>query len=260
MICIWYALIVLLATMFGAIAGLGGGVFIKPLFDLIGYHSTSAIGFYSSVTVFTMCIVSISKQLQNGFLFNYKISISIAIGSLIGGAIGDILCNDCLQYAGNQTMKLIQTALLIVTFIVILVYTYNKDRIKNLKITSYPVIVIAGFLLGMISVFLGIGGGPLHVALLMYLFSYDAKEAAVYSITTIFFSQISKIGNVLLTKSYQSYDMSIVPILCIVAIIGGFIGSQINHKLESDHIEKLYMYLLVFLVFVSICNIVILLF
>ena len=57
-----YTIIVLCATTIGVITGLGGGVIIKPLFDLLGADTATVIGFYSSVAVFTMCLVSIYKQ------------------------------------------------------------------------------------------------------------------------------------------------------------------------------------------------------
>ena len=36
MVVVIYSLVIVIATVLGAIAGLGGGVIIKPLFDLIG--------------------------------------------------------------------------------------------------------------------------------------------------------------------------------------------------------------------------------
>lgn len=70
-----YTIIVLCATTIGAITGLGGGVIIKPLFDLLGADTATVIGLYSSVAVFTMCLVSIYKQLKQGF--NFKLNILI---------------------------------------------------------------------------------------------------------------------------------------------------------------------------------------
>ena len=82
MIIILYVIIILLATIFGAVAGLGGGVIIKPLFDMIAFHDASTIGFYSSIAVFTMSIVSIYKQLRNGFKFDTRTVLSISLGSM----------------------------------------------------------------------------------------------------------------------------------------------------------------------------------
>jgi len=72
MITLLYTLIILIATTAGALGGLGGGVIIKPLFDAIGVHDASTVGVYSTLAVFTMCIVSIGKQLKNGFSFDLK--------------------------------------------------------------------------------------------------------------------------------------------------------------------------------------------
>ena len=55
MIYVIYTLVILTATSLGAVAGLGGGVIIKPLLDLVGAHDPSTINLYSSVAVFVMC-------------------------------------------------------------------------------------------------------------------------------------------------------------------------------------------------------------
>ena len=48
-----YFIVIILANSVGAVSGMGGGVIIKPVFfDSLGFHSLSAITFYSSVAVF----------------------------------------------------------------------------------------------------------------------------------------------------------------------------------------------------------------
>ncbi|MGZ7192251.1 TSUP family transporter, partial [Streptococcus pyogenes] len=78
---------------------------------------------------------------------------------------------------------------------------------------------------GIISVFLGIGGGPLNIALLMMLYSYSAKEAAVYSLAMIFFAQLSKI--VILGTHLKDYRLNAWLVLGIIifAFIGGLVGT-----------------------------------
>ena len=41
MVILMYVLIVFVATFLGAAVGLGGGVIIKPCFDLINMHNTA---------------------------------------------------------------------------------------------------------------------------------------------------------------------------------------------------------------------------
>ena len=255
MIIFLYVCVVLLATISGAIAGLGGGVIIKPLFDVIGYHDARTIGVYSCLAVFTMCIVSIIKQLRNGFSFDLKTVIVISLGSLFGGTLGDQLFDFVTASVENHTVKVIQASLLVLTLILVLLYTLNKDRIKKYHIKNALIIFLVGLFLGMISVFLGIGGGPVNVALLMLCFSYEMKEATIYSIATIFFSQLSKILNLLISNTLWTYDLSVVPYICVAAVIGGFIGTLINQKLSSHKIEKVYCFIIIVLIFISFYNI-----
>ncbi|OOM76697.1 sulfite exporter TauE/SafE [Clostridium puniceum] len=256
MIILIYVIIILIATISGAISGLGGGVIIKPLFDMLGYHNAAAIGFYSSVAVFAMSIVSISKQLTNGFDFQLKTVLWISIGSLVGGIFGEDIFNRVTYSYENGVVKVIQGPLLVITLICILVYTLNKDKIKSYHLKNLLSVFFVGFLLGSISVFLGIGGGPLNVALLMLLFSYTIKEAAIYSIATIFFAQISKLGSVIVFNKLFEYDLSLIPFIWVSAIIGGFIGTIINQQLEERKIERFYLFLIVLLLFISGYNVI----
>lgn len=250
-----YTLIVLLATTIGAITGLGGGVIIKPLFDLLGADTPTVIGFYSSVAVFTMCLVSIYKQIRKGFQFDASILIGVSVGSLVGGYLGESLFSMATQSLSSAMVQRIQASLLLASLVIILLYAFNKSRIKHYEITHWLLAVVVGVFLGTISVFLGIGGGPLNVSLLMWLMSFSMKNAAVYSIATIFFSQLSKLGSMAVTGELFEFNVSLLPFIIVAAITGGYIGTMINQKLNSDRIELLYNGLMVVLMFVSALNI-----
>lgn len=256
MVIILYSFIILIATIFGAIAGLGGGVIIKPLFDMIGIHNASTIGFYSSIAVFTMCLVSIYKQLKKGFQFDLVKIICISVGSLAGGLLGENIFNYATKSLDNHFVKIIQALILGITLILILIYTINKNKVKKYKIESKLSIFFVGVFLGSISVFLGIGGGPLNVATLMLLFSLEMREATVYSIATIFFSQISKLSQIVILGQLFTYDLTFIPFICMSAITGGYIGTCINQKLESKNIEKIYIMLIILLIGISCYNVI----
>ena len=249
MVVVIYSLVIVIATVLGAIAGLGGGVIIKPLFDLIGAHQASTIGFYSSVAVFTMCIVSIIKQMKRGFQFDIQTIIYISLGSLLGGILGENIFNYVTGTLENNMVQIIQAVLLGITLILILIYTLNKQKFRHYHIQSKLAMLLVG-------VFLGIGGGPLNVASLMLLFSYEMKEATIYSIATIFFSQVSKLGSIILKGTLMTFDLSLLPYICISAIMGGYIGTTINQKLDNKKIERVYIALIVVLIGISCFNVI----
>ncbi len=60
MIGLIYFVVIVLANTVGAISGMGGGVLIKPILDLIGAHSVAGISFtqqlrYSRCPLFRLC-------------------------------------------------------------------------------------------------------------------------------------------------------------------------------------------------------------
>lgn len=71
-----------------------------------------------------------------------------------------------------------------------------------------------GVLLGIISSFLGIGGGPINLVVLGYCFSMDSKTAAVISLYIILFSQLASLLAALIS-GVPDYSPSIILFLVL---------------------------------------------
>src|SRR5699024_1537065 len=99
-----YFLIGLGATIFGALAGLGGGVIIKPAVDFVGDYDVGSIGILSAATVFAMSCVSLMNSAKQNVRINVKSSLSLAIGSIIGGILGKLSFNHLLESITNADM------------------------------------------------------------------------------------------------------------------------------------------------------------
>ena len=132
-----YSIIVLCATMIGAITGLGGGIIIKPAFDVVGMDTTSMISVYSTVAVFTMCLVSIYKRSKLGFQVDKHIVFGLAFGSIIGGKIGDIVFLQAVEMMGNQFVSITQSIILFVLLGGIILFTLNKEKIQTLTVWNH---------------------------------------------------------------------------------------------------------------------------
>lgn len=64
MIELIYFIIGLIATLIGSLAGLGGGIIIKPMLDLLGHFDVATITILSAATVFAMSIVSLTNYIK----------------------------------------------------------------------------------------------------------------------------------------------------------------------------------------------------
>lgn len=143
-----YALVVLVATASGSSTGLGGGVVIKPLFDIVSNAPTATINFYSSLAVFTMAIVALGKQLRQRFKFNVKSLLTISIGSVIGGFIGQRLLRLTVTVMPAAHVKVLQSAMLFVMLVSVLIYNFIKKRLVSFHVKNILVILIVGIGLG----------------------------------------------------------------------------------------------------------------
>lgn len=248
-----YFIIIVLSNTVGAISGMGGGVIIKPVLDTFGFHSLAAISFYSSVAVFTMSISSTYKQIKNGVKINWLQSLFISIGSVIGGIVGNKLFVYLLDFYGSQReVQLIQIVLTVISLILVLVYTLTESKTLHLK---HPVVyLLVGFFLGGFSTLLGIGGGPINVSLLVFCFGLTMKDATVYSIITIFFSQLARLAEVGLSSGFGVYDLTILLAIIPAALIGGYLGGVVSGKVSDKVVSKIFVWIVILVIVINILN------
>ena len=113
----------------------------------------------------------------------------------------------------------------------------NLKNAKSFKVKNPICIILVGLALGFIASFLGVGGGPINVAFLALFFSMTVKEAAVYSVGTIFFSQLSKLITLGVTHEFDIVTL-IVAIIC--AVVGGLLGAKMNKKGNEKVIKTVF--------------------
>lgn len=249
---LYYFIIIFSANTIGAISGMGGGVIIKPALDMVGYHPLAAINFYSAVAVFTMSIVSIYKQIKQGFKLDVKFGVTIAIGSVIGGILGGRTFDFLMQMYSHKIVQLIQIVFTIILLIFVLIYT--NINMKTYQFKNIIVIFATGLFLGWSSTLLGIGGGPINVALIGLLFSLSLKTAVVYSILTILFSQMAKLTTIIIVGSYIHFDLLFLIPIIPAAILGGYVGAILNKKLSTKTVMIIYQVVCIGVILLNLFN------
>lgn len=179
----------------------------------------------------------------------------VSAGSIAGGVIGNYIFDFAVAKINAGTVKGIQ-AVIITVFILFVLFYVNAKNTKSYKITNPFFIVLTGLMLGMMSAFLGIGGGPINTAFLVLLFSFTLKESAVYSVAIIFFSQLSQLITIFINNQFQPYKeyYPIVITAMAVSVIGGIIGSKLNKKLSNKAITVIFSAVLSIVALINIYN------
>ncbi|CAM4101547.1 sulfite exporter TauE/SafE family protein [Lederbergia lenta] len=254
-ISIIYFFVGLLASIVGSIAGLGGGVIIKPALDFLGDYDVAAIGVLSAATVFAMACVSLLNAAHSGIKIKGKVSIILAAGSIVGGFIGKIIFNYLVSSIVNhELITTIQSGMLACLMFIIYLSVKNIERIRTYQLKNIALIFIIGFGLGTLASFLGIGGGPLNVAVLALAFSMTAKESAINSIFIIFFSQLSSLAITGITGGFSTIDLSILGLMVAGGVIGGLIGAVLSVKFNNVQVEKIFNLTLMGILVLNIYN------
>lgn len=245
------------ASVVGAVCGIGGGVIIKPVLDAFGIMSVSAISFLSGCTVLSMTTFSVAKSKLSGESHvEKKTGFPLAVGAAVGGLIGKTLFSYVKALSPDpDKVGAVQAMCLLVVTIGTLVYTLLKDKIHTYHVKNAIVCVVIGVFLGILSSFLGIGGGPINLVVLFFFFSMSTKTAAENSLYIIFFSQITSLISTIVTGSVPEFAWGMLILMVIGGIGGGIGGRSLNKRIEEKTVDKLFIGLMVLMIVINIYNI-----
>ena len=257
MVILLVFLICFFASVVGAICGIGGGVIIKPALDAFGIMGVSTISFLSGCTVLSMTTYSVVRsRLSGSSAFDKKTGLPMAIGAAVGGVVGTQLFQVVKAMSTDpDRVGAVQAACLLGVTLGTLVYTLFKSRIPTHHVTNSGLCLTIGGVLGIMSSFLGIGGGPINLVLLFYFFSMGTKAAAETSLYIIFFSQLASLIASILTHSVPPFSVGMLCLMVGGGIAGGICGRSVNKKLDSRAVDKLFIALMVVLILVNLYNI-----
>ena len=247
----------LAASTVGGICGIGGGVVIKPVLDAIGVMSVSAVSFLSGLTVLSMAVINVYKNRKSSEL-DMRRSLPLGIGAAIGGVTGKQLFEAVKRAAGNDNLVgAVQAIVLGLMVVGTLIYVRNKAKIRTKNVNHAAAGAGIGFALGVCSSFLGIGGGPMNLAVLYYFYSMTTKQAAINSILIILVSQIASLLMSIVKGSIPAFDPLMLVVMVAAGVIGGNVSSRLHKRLSTETTDKLFAALLVVIICICCYNLAI---
>ena len=252
----FFFIVSLLASTIGAICGIGGGVIIKPVLDVLHLETVTTISFLSGCTVLSMTCYSVGRSMLAGERrVALRTGTPLAVGAALGGLLGKQLFTLVRGLFANQnTVGAVQAASLAVITLGTLIYTVNKSRICAREIQKPAACILIGLALGVMSSFLGIGGGPINLVVLFYFFSMDTKTAAANSLYIILFSQLASVLATIVTHSVPPFQWTALLLMTAGGICGGIAGRALNRRMDGEMVDKLFIGLMAAIIGISIYN------
>lgn len=250
-----FFLVSFLSSIVGAICGIGGGVIIKPVLDMLQLESITTINFLSGCTVLSMSCYSVLRALQSADRqVDPRIGTPLALGAALGGLAGKEAFSAVANLLGTAAAGMTQSVCLGFVTLGTLVYTLNKARIATRCVRNKAVCIVIGLMLGMMSSFLGIGGGPINLVVLFYFFGMDTKTAASNSLYIILFSQIASLLATVVGGNIPDFRLVTLILMVCGGIGGGVVGRGLNKKLRASAVDILFIGLMVVIIGICIYN------
>ena len=247
-----------LACTLGPICGIGGGVIIKPAIDALGLMSVSAASFLSGVTVLLMSLFTIGRRTRARTLrVDMRVMLPISLGAAAGGAAGKAAFSTILTALGDADLVGgTQAAVLLALTLLSVVYTVRKDALPHLRLQGVAARTVLGVASGAAWSFLGIGGGPFNLVLLVFFLSMDTATASQASLLIIAFSQTAGLLYLLVAGGIPAFPPQDLVGMAVMAILGSLAGMHVSGAIDNDARDHLYIAALVVIALICGYNLV----
>ena len=253
-------LVGILSGMFGV----GGGFLMTPLLFFIGIPPAVAVATEANQIV---------ASSFSGFLAHFrrknvdiKMGFVLLVGGLIGAAIG-VQVFALLREIGQVDLLVKLCYVLFLGIIGILMFFESlrairrsknpthkriikkrhnwihnlpfkaKFRTSGLYISVIPPTCI-GFIVGILSAIMGVGGGFIMVPAMIYLLGMPTKVVVGTSLFQIIF--VTAFATVMHATTNYTVDMALAVLLLIGGVLGAQIGTRIGLRLKAEQLEYYY--------------------
>ncbi len=250
------------AAIVGSMLGLGGGVFLVPIFTLFfGVDQKIAIG-ASAIAVVTNSVVGSSIHLTSRFT-NLRLAmllqVTMASGALIGAIVGVWAPERALNLIFGLVLLYAATSMLLKRAAAApntgedtpdewgLKASYVDPATKQ-TVSYVPEQVKAGLgmsgFAGMLSGMLGVGGGVIQVPAMNLFMRVPVKAAAG---TSSFMVGITAIATAFVYYSREKIDPTVVVPAMIGIFLGSQAGSRLTRRVKAHSLTLLFTMILLYL-------------
>ena len=202
-----------------------------------------------------MAAISVFRQ-RKLHLVEVRTGSLLAVGSIVGGIAGYSLFQ-AIRAAAQQDalVGMVQAILLGLVTLLTLVYSaFLRSRLRSYEVKAPAAYIAIGCLMGLLSSFLGIGGGPINLAILYFAFSMTTKKAAANSLYIILCSQLANLVTYLVRGTVPAFPWPYLLIMAAAGFLGGMLGTRINRRISEKTTERLFSGLLAVIVLICVYN------
>jgi uncharacterized protein len=226
----------LIGFTLGLIGGGGSVLAVPALVYLFGLDAKSSIAVSLLVVGISALISVLVHQSRK------KIPIKKIIPFSISGMLGSFLAAKFIAPYLSNSLQLIYFAVMIVVVSIYMFTKKSKEDMNEIDLgVNYTLAIIIGFILGLITGLIGVGGGFLIVPVLVYFMKLQLHTAIASSLIVIAMQAIT--GFIVYSK-YINVEYNFIVTFSIIFFIGSFIGARFSSKVPVQILNKIFAIIL----------------
>ncbi len=249
------------ASTLGSMLGLGGGVFMVPVFTLyLGVDEKVAIG-ASAVAVVLNSVIGSTNHLKNRFT-NLRLAMVLLVTTTAGALVGAL-------FAVRAPVSILNAVFgAVLTYAAISMLLKRRptsqaqtgipdpwrlrgsfaDSQSSEAVTYTPVnmpvgLGVSGFA-GTISGMLGVGGGVIQVPAMNLLMKVPVKAAAG---TSTFMVGITAVATSFVFYADEKLDPTVVTPALVGVLVGAQVGSRLTKRISTQRLVMMFVVILLYL-------------
>lgn len=229
----------------GLIGGGGSIVTVPVLVYVLGVSPHEAVAMSLAVVGATSLVATALHARAGGVEFR--------TGALFGvSGVGGALVGSTLSYLVSSTVLMLSFAvLMLVTATAMLAVRERSDEAPP-RTRSTPIAAAAGFVVGVLTGFLGVGGGFLIVPALTLFGGLRMKAAVGTSLFVIFINCVAGLAGHL---RRGGFDLGAAALVTALAVAGTFAGAALSHRVQPDRLRAGFaVFVIVVAVFLAAKN------
>jgi len=216
--------LILLGILVGIVSGffgIGGGTILVPALLILGYDTKIAIG----ISIVQMVFSSIYGSYLNGKKGTLDIAMVATIG--VGGFFGALLSGNIASWFSNETLEIV--FLCFALFALFRVFFKTSEYKEQVEVNRL-ILFVVGFIIGALSMTIGVGGSILLVPILVGFLHVELKKAISAGLFFVVFSSVS--GLISHTnKGHVDFESGIT--IGLASLIGVYIGIAMKDRVDA---------------------------
>jgi hypothetical protein len=238
-------ILILLGAVTGFVSGffgVGGGTILVPMLLLAGFEMKNAVAISIMQMVFSSTYGSFLNFKKNTSIL--KDGLVIGFGGFLGGSLSGIV------------VSLIDSIYLKYIFLIVIIFTLYRiifsspEPIKEKASKSKSVLILIGFVIGVIAMSIGVGGSVMLTPILAGYMYYNLKDASSLGLFFVIFSSIAGFLSHSISGHMLYYEGAIIGIASLVGVYYGIkVKNMINLKSYKQLTVGLYVIILLSIIY-----------